>query len=103
MNFASLSAGDGFEGLHGFIGALEDGPGFDEKNTPRFGEAEGLGFVFEECDAEFILEIADLAAKRGLGNVQAGGGARDVLFFGNGDEISQVAEFHWASIPVEHG
>jgi hypothetical protein len=50
--------------------------------------------VLEEGDAELVLEFADLAAERGLGEVEAGGGAGDALLFGDGDKVTYVAEFH---------
>ena len=60
--------------------------------------------MVEQRNAQFIFEIANLSAQRRLRNVKARGGAGHVLFFSDGDEVSQVAEFHSpSSISLWHG
>jgi hypothetical protein len=44
----------------------------------------------------------NLPAQRRLGDVQAPGGAGDVQFFRDGDEIAKVAQFH-GTIPGGYG
>jgi hypothetical protein len=70
--------------------------GFREKDAPGFGEPHGFRAVVEKRNAQFIFEVANLPAQRRLRNVKPRGGARHVLFFSDGDEVSQVTEFHFA-------
>ena len=44
----------------------------------------------EEDHAELVLEQADLARQRGLGQVQAGGGLREALLLGHGQGVGQL-------------
>jgi hypothetical protein len=88
VEFAGGAAADRFDGASGFFGAIKNGAGFVEENAAGFGEADGFGAAFEERDAEFVFQVADLAGERRLGNVEALRGAGDVFFFSNGDEIT---------------
>ena len=75
--------------------------GFIEENFPRLGEPHGFCAMVEQRHAQLILQVADLPAQRRLRDVQPRRRARDVLFFGDSDEISQVAKFHsWPAYPV---
>ncbi len=76
---AAVTMGDGADGLDGLVDAQQDGPGLDEKDFAGLGERERFAGAAEEPDAEFLLEVADLAAERRLGDVQALGGAGDVF------------------------
>jgi hypothetical protein len=87
VKVAGEAGAEGFDGGGGLAGAFKDGAGFGEEEAASLGEAEGFGAAFEERDAEFVFEVVDLAAERRLGNVKASGGAGDVFFFGDGDEI----------------
>lgn len=56
--------------------------------------------MVEQRHAKFLFEVPNLSAQRRLGKAQPSGRAGHVLFFSNGDEVSQVAEFHSsASLP----
>src|SRR5437762_1839020 len=94
MDFATLSIRDRFRHLHRFVGSLQNGPGFVEKDFPSFGEPHRFRAVVEERNAKFIFEIADLPAQWWLRDVQSGRRARNALFFSDGDEVAQMAEFH---------
>ena len=48
----------------------------------------------EQRAAQLLLQRADLLAERRLGDVQARGGAAEVQLLGDGDEVTQLAEFH---------
>ena len=104
MDFAALSARNRFRHLHRFAGSLQDCACFGEENLPSFGEPHGFRAVVEERNPKFIFEVTNLPAQRWLRNVKPRGCACHVLFFSDGDEVSQVAEFHSpSSIPIEHG
>ncbi len=91
---AAISRRHRADGLHGFFSAKEDGTSFVEKDFARLGQREGFGGAAKEGNTEFVLKVADLAAEGRLGKVESRGGTGDVLFFGNDDEVAEVAEFH---------
>jgi hypothetical protein len=94
MDFAALSTGNGFYGLDRFVGSLHHGAGFREEDAPGFSKPHGSGAVVEQGNAKLLLDVADLAAQGRLRNVKTRRRPCHVLFFSDGDEISQVAEFH---------
>jgi len=94
VNFAAPAARHGFHRLHCFVRPLHYRAGFREKDPPDFGKPHGFGAVLKQCHAQFVFEVADLPAQRRLRNVKPRGRAGHVLFLGNGDEVSQVAQFH---------
>src|SRR5690606_6330669 len=57
----------------------------------------------EQRHAELVLEAADLAAERRLGNVKAASGAPDVALLGDGHEIAQLVQAHPCSITRLNG
>ena len=91
---AALPARDGFHGLHGFIHTLQCGADFVKEHAARFGEPHGLRTVVDQRHAEFFFEVADLTAQGRLRDVQSRRRAGHVLFFGDGDEVAQMTEFH---------
>ena len=76
------------------LGITDDLAGLCQEKPPGPGEAHAFPDPLEQVHAEFLLKIADLAAERRLGKMQPGGGARHVLLFGDGDKVTQVAQFH---------
>ena len=99
MDFSVEAGGDGADGLHGVFRAQKDSASFGEEDAPGFSELNGVGAAGEQVDAEFIFEVTDLAAEGWLGDVEARGGACDVLFLSDGHEVAQVTQFHGCSIP----
>ena len=65
-----------------------------EEDAACLREPHGLCAAREKWNAEFVLQIANLPADWRLRDVQSRGGAGDVLFLRDGDEISKVPEFH---------
>ena len=47
--------------------------------------------------ADFCFEVLDLLAERRLADPNLCGGACEVPFLGDGEEVANVAEFHWPS------
>ena len=65
---------------------------------------DGLGAVIEKRNAEFILQVTNLPTHWRLRDVQSRRRTRHVLFFGHGNEVAQVPEFHSIfSILLWHG
>ena len=58
------------------------------------GELGAARQAVEEAFAQLLLELLDLLAERGLGNVALLGGAREVARPGHGDDVTQLLEFH---------
>ena len=58
------------------------------------GHAHGAGAADEQRLAEAVLELANRQADRGLGAIEAFGGAREAAFFGNGEKYLKFAEIH---------
>ena len=61
----------------------------------REGDRPLAGAPVEEQHPELVLEQADLARQRGLGQVQAGGGLGEALLLGHGQGVGQLVELHW--------
>ena len=56
------------------------------------------GTAVEEEHAQLVLEQADLARQRGLGQVQPGGGLREALLLGHGQGVRQLMELHHSEL-----
>jgi hypothetical protein len=50
-----------------------------------------VGRAVQQRRAELVLELPDLAAQRGLRDVQARRGAREVALLGDRDEVGEAA------------
>ena len=104
VDFATLSVRNRFHHLHRFTGSLHNRAGFREKDFPSFGEPHGLRAMVEKRNAQLVFEVANLPAQRRLRNMKPRGCTRHVLLFSDGDEVSQVAEFHSESSILDwHG
>ena len=89
---AEVPFGYPLDGLGGALGELQDAPCIGQEGDAGGGEGDRPGRAVDELDAEFALELLDLAAQRGLGHVEAFGRATEVQFFGDGDEAGQPGE-----------
>jgi hypothetical protein len=52
------------------LGTIEHGTGLVEKCCPRSRKPHKSGVAFEQLHAEFVFEITDLPAQRGLSDVE---------------------------------
>jgi hypothetical protein len=59
--------------------------------------------VLEQSDAKFVFEIPNLTAQWRLRDVKLRCRAGYILQFRNGNEVAQVAEFHFGNIPDRYG
>lgn len=76
------------------LGGGERGPGGCERGRSGGGEGGGAGRAVEQLGAQFLLQPADLGADPGLANVHPLGRPGEVLFFGDGDEVCELPQFH---------
>ena len=81
------------------------GSGFLEQLAARLGERDALPMADEQGKAELILELLNVPAQWGLGDVKAFGGLGHAQGVGDRDERAYVPEVHERrdSIPVRHG
>ena len=75
----------------GLLGQRQDAPGVVEEQSARLRQAHPALAALEQLRAQLRLQRLDLLAQRRLADVQALGGAGEVQFLGDGDEIAQVA------------
>jgi hypothetical protein len=90
---AGLAAADAAGFGEVLLDVLEGAAGALEEDLSGAGEADGAGGASEEGVAEELLELADLLGEGWLGEVEALGGATEVELFGDGYEVTEVAEF----------
>lgn len=70
----------------------EQGAGFSEEGLAITGQANALLAALEQRQAQAFFELGDLPAQRRLGNMQPFGGAADVFFLGDYNEVAQLAD-----------
>ncbi|VFT25262.1 Uncharacterised protein [Pseudomonas aeruginosa] len=58
------------------------------------GRQQPLAAALEQRDIQVLLQLADLLGKRRLRQGQAFGGAADVTFLVERDEIAELAKIH---------
>jgi hypothetical protein len=77
--------------LDGVGGGGEGFAGFDEEEVTVGGQTDLTAGAIEEGDIELGLEVGELLADGGLGDVEGAGGAAYAALFGYGYEIAEVA------------
>ena len=77
------------------FGLRQREPGMVEKGAAGFGQFDASDAADEKSDADFLLEVADLAAERGLSRVKPLlGGELHALRLGDRDEIAKMPKLH---------
>ncbi len=77
-----------------FFHLRHDLPGLVEEQPPGLAQFDPTIGPLEQPRPQLLLQGLDLLAKWRLGDPQMLGGAAKVQLFGNGDEITQMAQFH---------
>jgi hypothetical protein len=66
-----------------------------EKDFARLRQLDTAGASHQQLHADFVFQIADLPAERGLCRVKPSfGGNRQAAFLRHGDEIMQMSKLH---------
>jgi hypothetical protein len=66
-----------------------------EEGAPRRGQFDAMDTARQQGNADFVFEIADLAAERRLRRVQSLlGGDGETAFLRDRDEVSKVPQLH---------
>src|ERR1039458_2646792 len=68
--------------------------GFLEENASRVGELDVPLSPVEELGTELLFSVANLPAERRLRNVKLLGGFAEVKRIRNGDEVTDMTQFH---------
>ncbi len=93
---AALEAGELGELAAHRLRVGEHAPGERQQRLARDRQRAAAAGAVEQLGAEILLERGDLAAQRGLGEVQLLGGAGEVAEPGDLDEAAQLLEVHIA-------
>jgi hypothetical protein len=62
-----------------------------QEDLPGLGQLDPAPVALEQRDPQLVLELGDLPAESGLGDVEALGRPPEVELLGDGDEVAQVA------------
>jgi hypothetical protein len=61
-------------------------------------EKTHLGNIDNKMKTDFVFQVVDLMTDTWLGDVKFRRGARNILLLCNGDEITEMAQFHAATV-----
>ena len=86
----------------GFFALPQQGLRLREERAARFRELDAAPRAVEQCDAQFVLKLPNLAAQGGLRHVQLLRRAGEVEFTRHGGEIAQMTQFHKVIMPPKH-
>jgi hypothetical protein len=86
----------------GFVHRVQDSARAIQKGFTRRQEAHATRRAHEQRRADFRFERLDLAAQRGLRDVQPFRGSAHVSFFSDGHEIADLREAHRGTIPKRY-
>src|SRR6185369_5446551 len=75
--------------------ASEEIAGVPEKSFTGGSKLEPRLLAEKQLDAQFFLQITQLAAHGGLRDSQPCRSSANIQLFGNGDKIAQVPQFHF--------
>jgi len=75
---------------HRLFRSGENPPGLGEEGRPRRGDFHPALGAVQQADADFLLQMADLLAERGLGDVQPLRRPPEMEFLGHGNKINQM-------------
>src|SRR5262245_61558971 len=80
--------------LHGPIELRKGRTRIVEKGGARVSQLNAARLAAEELHVELAFDRLDLLTEWRLLHPKALGGARDVTFFGDGDKVTQMPQFH---------
>ena len=80
--------------IDGIVNLAQNGAAVLQKRFARLGEVHHVGAACEQRNTKLVFKIADLAAERGLGDIQARGGMGNVLPLSNGQKITKMTQLH---------
>ncbi len=102
MNFTALTASHSASSFHGFVCSFQHSTRLDEKHRACLGELCRTRASLQKLHAEFFFEIADLSAECGLCDAKFLRGFGEIQKLAHRREISEMPEFHAATIPKKH-
>ena len=102
MDFDALTESNIAHRFYSFVGALQHSTRLNEKHRAcltQFGRARA---TFQKLHAEFFFEVADLSTESGLSDSKFLSRFGEIQNFAHRREISEMPEFHTATIPEKH-
>ncbi|EFV84982.1 hypothetical protein HMPREF0005_02404 [Achromobacter xylosoxidans C54] len=78
----------------GVLQARERGAHVIQERRAGLGQGHPAVGAVEQLDLQLAFELGDLQAQRRLRDMQPGGSAGEVEFFGQHGEITELADFH---------
>src|SRR5439155_24869469 len=91
---AHLAAGGSLCEALGFTSPAQDFLNLAQESSSGGSELDAAFVAKQQFDPEFVFQIKDGLADRGLGNVEAAGCFAVVQVLGNGGKVTEVAKFH---------
>ena len=91
---ARLPARGAAGGAHGLVGGPQQAAAVFQEHPARRGQRDVVPVALQQRRADLLLQLADLHAQGGLGDVEAFRCPAEVQFLGRGDEVTEVAQFH---------
>src|SRR5207249_8840379 len=91
---AHLAAGGSLCEALGFTSPAQDFLNLAQESSSGGSELDAAFVAKQQFDTEFVFQIQDGLADRGLGNVEAAGCFAVVQVLGNGGKVTEVAKFH---------
>src|SRR4029079_3689838 len=86
--------------LAGDLGLADHAPRLLEQDGTRGSEGDAAMRAVQQQHAELGLELADLLAHCRLSDVQPLRRAPGVQLLGDGDEVSEMSQFHVSTVPL---
>jgi hypothetical protein len=73
---------------------MQNQPGVVAECFSGRGQVDSSSDSIKKRCLQFLFELLNLLRERRLGDVQRRGGTSKIIRFGDGQEVSQVTEFH---------
>lgn len=94
VQLAELARGRALHLVSRELDRRENTARLDQEMAPRLREMHAPLVTLEQRHAELLLQRADLGAQRRLRDVKSLSRAREAKLLGNGDEVSEMTQFH---------
>ena len=95
-----LTGGHALHLIHRPLDIRQDAQGPVQKDPPGRRHLDAALRPFKQPGPQLVLELHDLTAERGLGDVEPGGGPAEMQFFGNRDIGGQQLVFDHGVVPL---
>jgi len=91
---AGLAKGYPFGAPPRLVDVVQDTPRVAQEQFSRRAQSNATRQSVEQEESDLLLQILDLPRQRGLRDMEARGGAPEMLLLSDRDEIAQMPQFH---------